>query len=161
MTDKEKLIDLLTDNLDGCDNPLQRCSDEQVERLAEYLLGEGVSLSPIATAEQWLDDIGNPLESKKIAAALLSEINKFSFRKENKAEDISPLDITIIQCLKYCLELSNKGHFNHTETTKYEFNGVASYCRHCESGKPTKSFDHKLNSREIRYCYYCGRKVEE
>lgn len=28
MTDKEKLTELLTDNLDGCDNPLQMCMDE-------------------------------------------------------------------------------------------------------------------------------------
>lgn len=43
---KEKLIDLLTDNLDRCDNPLQRCSDEQVERLAEHLIQNGVIVPP-------------------------------------------------------------------------------------------------------------------
>lgn len=112
MIGREKLVDLLTDNLDGCDNPLQRCSDEQVERLAEHLLDEGVSLSPVATAEHWLDDMGNPLEPIKIASALMSEMNKLNFRKKNKPDDVSPLDITIIECLKHCLKQANKGEFH-------------------------------------------------
>lgn len=110
MDDKEKLIDLLTDNLDGCDNPLQMCTDEQVERLADSLLRNGVSLSPSDTVSQWLDDIGNPFEPIKIVAALHSEEYKLQFRREHKPEDVSPLDITIIACLKYCLGLANKGN---------------------------------------------------
>ena len=50
MTIKEKLIDLLTDNLPRCgnlphwDNPLQLSCDEQVERIADHLIANGVTV---------------------------------------------------------------------------------------------------------------------
>ena len=54
MTVKEKLIDLLTDNLPRCgnlphwDNPLQLSCDEQVERIADHLIANGV------TVQEWI-----------------------------------------------------------------------------------------------------------
>lgn len=38
-------------------------------------------------------------------------------------------------------------------------------CSVCYSGKPTKSIcssviEHTLNNHEIRYCYYCGAKMD-
>ena len=54
MTIKEKLIDLLTDNLPRCgnlphwDNPLQLSCDEQVERIADHLIAHGV------TVQEWI-----------------------------------------------------------------------------------------------------------
>ena len=38
-------------------------------------------------------------------------------------------------------------------------------CSACRSGKPTKCtcspvIEHKLNNYEIRYCYYCGAKMD-
>ena len=53
---------------------------------------------------QYLDDIGNPLEPIKLSSALRSEILKYEYRKENKPDDISVLDITIMYALKNCLE---------------------------------------------------------
>ena len=54
MTIKEKLIDLLTDNMPRCgnlphwDNPLQLSCDEQVERIADHLIAHGV------TVQEWI-----------------------------------------------------------------------------------------------------------
>ena len=53
---------------------------------------------------QYLDDIDNPLEPLKLQSALQSEIFKYEYRKENKPEDISVLDYTIMHALKHCLE---------------------------------------------------------
>lgn len=39
---KDKLIELLTDDLPHCDNPLQGIYDEIIERLAEHLIECGV-----------------------------------------------------------------------------------------------------------------------
>lgn len=39
---REKLIELLTDDLPHADNPLQFAYEEIVERLADYLLANGV-----------------------------------------------------------------------------------------------------------------------
>lgn len=53
MTIKEKLIDLLTDNLPRCgnlphwDNPLQLSCDEQVERIADHLIAHGVTVQEL------------------------------------------------------------------------------------------------------------------
>lgn len=38
-------------------------------------------------------------------------------------------------------------------------------CSICYSGKPTRAvcssvIEHKLNNHEIRYCYYCGAKMD-
>lgn len=42
---KMKLIDLLTDRIPGMDNELQYVDDERVERLADYLIANGVVIS--------------------------------------------------------------------------------------------------------------------
>ena len=50
MSDRERLIELLTDNLPRCgnlphwDNPLQLSCDEQVERIADHLIANGVTV---------------------------------------------------------------------------------------------------------------------
>lgn len=43
---RDRLIDLLTDNLTHCDNPLQYIYDEIVERLADHLIANGAILPP-------------------------------------------------------------------------------------------------------------------
>lgn len=43
---RDRLIELLTDNLPKADNPLQFVSDELVERLVDYLLENGVIVPP-------------------------------------------------------------------------------------------------------------------
>lgn len=42
---RDRLIELLTDNLPHCDNPLQDTYDEIVERLANHLIKNGVILT--------------------------------------------------------------------------------------------------------------------
>jgi hypothetical protein len=41
---REKLIELLTDRIPGCDNELRYVDDERVERLADHLIAHGVTL---------------------------------------------------------------------------------------------------------------------
>ena len=54
MSDREKLVELLTDNLPRCgnlpswDNPLQLSCDEQVQRIADHLIMNGV------TVQEWI-----------------------------------------------------------------------------------------------------------
>lgn len=43
---RDRLIELLTDNLPHCDNPLQDTYDEIVERLADHIIENGVILPP-------------------------------------------------------------------------------------------------------------------
>ena len=51
---REKLVELLTDNLPRignlpkCDNPLQYTTDEIVERIAEHLIANGVTVQECA-----------------------------------------------------------------------------------------------------------------
>lgn len=33
-------------------------------------------------------------------------------------------------------------------------------CSRCFSGKPTQSYMDRIDSAEVRYCYYCGAKLE-
>ena len=51
-----------------------------------------------------LDDMDNPLEPIKIAAALRSEILKLEYRQAHNPSTISELDYTIIACLKKMYE---------------------------------------------------------
>lgn len=41
---RDRLVELLTDNLSHCDNPLQGTYDEIVERLADHLIANGVQI---------------------------------------------------------------------------------------------------------------------
>lgn len=43
---RDRLIELLTDNLPHCDNPLQDTYDEIVERLADHLIENGAIMPP-------------------------------------------------------------------------------------------------------------------
>ena len=45
---REKLIELLTDKIPGIDNELRYVDDERVERLADYLISNGV------TVQEWI-----------------------------------------------------------------------------------------------------------
>lgn len=45
---REKLIELLTDRIPGCDNELRYVDDERVERLADHLIANGV------TVQKWI-----------------------------------------------------------------------------------------------------------
>ena len=62
MTVKEKLIDLLTDNLPRCgnlphwDNPLQLSCDEQVERIADHLIANDVTIPEWFSVKDRLPD---------------------------------------------------------------------------------------------------------
>lgn len=89
--------------------------EDLMDRLAQYedaltISGNEV-LSPEEAArqkkynkaEQWLDDMANPLESIKVSAALDSEIRKLNYRKENKPDTVSVLDYTIIAALMQAL----------------------------------------------------------
>ena len=78
------------------------------EEAANFLIENGVGISPIEVAEQWHNDIENPLEPLKVASALQSEILKFEIRKEQSPQDISILDYTIIACLMKHLEDTDK-----------------------------------------------------
>lgn len=44
---KEKLVELLTDKVPGIDNELRYVDDERVERLADYLIAYGVTVTPV------------------------------------------------------------------------------------------------------------------
>ena len=63
---REKLVELLTDNLPRCgnlpswDNPLQLSCDEQVQRIADHLIMNGV------TVQEWIsvdDKLPEPKEN--------------------------------------------------------------------------------------------------
>ena len=43
---------------------------------------------------------------------------------------------------------------------RWVFNGICTSCSVCGSNKPTKAHDHKLAKQEIKYCYYCGAKMD-
>ena len=43
---RDRLVELLTDNLPHCDNPLQDTYDEIVKRLADHLIENGTILPP-------------------------------------------------------------------------------------------------------------------
>jgi hypothetical protein len=84
-----------------------RKHDGDAMRLANKLLGERDTLKKALeryeNPTQWLNDINNPLEPIKVAAALRSEILKYNFRLEHKPETISELDATIIYALRNVL----------------------------------------------------------
>lgn len=81
-----------------------KCSEEH-EQLAEWL----EELKELREYKkrmemQDMDDINNPLEPLKLEKALESEIFKYNYRKEHKAQDINILDYTVMYALKHCLE---------------------------------------------------------
>lgn len=43
---------------------------------------------------------------------------------------------------------------------RWVFNGICTSCSVCGSNKPTKAHGHKLAKQEIKYCYYCGAKMD-
>lgn len=74
---KDRLIELLTDDLEGADNPLMFAYEEIVERIADYLLENG-AIVPLLKVGQtvWVKNlyyktIKAPLESRKILSVQL------------------------------------------------------------------------------------------
>lgn len=72
---RDRLIELLTDNLPHCDNPLQDTYDEIVERLANHLIENGAIIPPCKVGDTvyypWIYDgqcgvAFNKVESIKI-----------------------------------------------------------------------------------------------
>ena len=69
---REKLVELLTDNLPRCgnlpswDNPLQLSCDEQVQRIADHLIMNGVTVQEwISVDDRLPDETGRYLAVKK------------------------------------------------------------------------------------------------
>lgn len=83
--------------------------DTNPEIFADYLMEHGAGFSPIEKAEQWLNDMENPLEPVKVAAALQSECLKLAIRMQDNPESVSPLDYTIIACLRKEVISQKKG----------------------------------------------------
>lgn len=100
MTEIERAIKkykgYLTDNLDATNSERKRWM-LVIEALQEKKERDNV--------EQWLDDMGNPLEPLKIQAALQSEVLKLNLRKER-----NPLDYTIIAVLIEALKHRKEQH---------------------------------------------------
>ena len=94
---REKLVELLTDNLPRCgnlprwDNPLQLSCDEQVQRIAELLIMNGV------TVQEWIpvNDERKPKEGEDVLVAVFDGYDTY----------------TDIDCLmrdgKWCFETEN------------------------------------------------------
>lgn len=63
---RDRLIELLTDRIPRTDNPLRYQTDEIVERIADYLLANGVIVTPcVAMVEQFIKD--GKFDSKRTA----------------------------------------------------------------------------------------------
>ena len=64
---KEKLVELLTDNLPRignlpkCDNPLQYTTDEIVERIADHLIAHGVTVQEWISVKERLPQENEPV----------------------------------------------------------------------------------------------------
>ena len=73
---REKLIELLTDNLPRCgnlprwDNPLQLSCDEQVQRIADLLIMNGV------TVQKWIS-VDDRLPENAVHVLLCCEIHRY------------------------------------------------------------------------------------
>ena len=50
--ERKRLVELLTDDLDGADNPLMYAIDEIVERLADYILADGWMRPPCKVGDK-------------------------------------------------------------------------------------------------------------
>ena len=75
---KDRLIELLTDDLEGADNPLMYVYEEIVERIADYLLENGVTVPLLKVGQvvwvsrnRYYKTIKAPLESRKILSVQL------------------------------------------------------------------------------------------
>ena len=65
---RDRLIELLTDNLPKADNPLQFVSDEIVERLADYLLANGVIVPPCKVGDNvyWINRVSYKIMTDEV-----------------------------------------------------------------------------------------------
>lgn len=81
---RDRLVELLTDNLPHCDNPLQDTYDEIVERLANHLIENGTILPPCVPKDdeyyRVYDEHGNYI------AVIYSEKGKTVFLTREDAE---------------------------------------------------------------------------
>ena len=76
---RDRLIDLLTDDLPKADNPLQFVSDEIVERLADMLIANGVIVPPCKVG----DTVYIPWEFNYTNGVAFSEVEKIVFYSPN------------------------------------------------------------------------------
>lgn len=78
---KEGLIDLLTDTLSHCNNPLQNVYDEIVEELAEYLIENNVVVLPydIGDTVYYITGINNKLVKSAKIKEIFFDGDSFAF----------------------------------------------------------------------------------
>ena len=73
---REKLVELLTDNLPRCgnlpswDNPLQLSCDEQVQRIADHLISNGVTVQEWIEVEDRLPEMGEHYQSEDVLVCI-------------------------------------------------------------------------------------------
>lgn len=89
MSDREKLVELLTDNLPRCgnlpsrDNPLQLSCDEQVQRIADHLIMNGV------TVQKWISASEPPKKiTNKVIVLCKNGYRGFGHYEDYKGERI-------------------------------------------------------------------------
>lgn len=80
----------------------ERAGVDRLQTLAQADVEGRVMILPEAPPIP--DNISNPLEPLKIAAALKSELLKISLRKKIAPQNISPLDYTVIAALQQALD---------------------------------------------------------
>lgn len=59
---------------------------------------------------------------------------------------------------RYELKYKKRGNPNSDECVYIKRDGYC-YCSKCESEMPTMAGKFHLTDNEIRYCYFCGRRV--
>lgn len=76
------------------------------------------------------------------------------------AEKHKGMGMVIAQTLKRYVKRVPAADVVEVVHAKWVFNGICTSCSACGSNKPTKAHDHKLASREVRFCYFCGAKMD-
>ena len=72
---RDRLIELLTDNLDGTENPLQYVTDELVEPIADHLIANGVILPPCKVGDKiyYPYEYGNRVLEKEVRRIIVND----------------------------------------------------------------------------------------
>lgn len=81
-------------------------------------------------------------------------------RDLEEAEKHKGMGMVVAQTLKQYVKRVPAADVAPVVHAKWVFNGICTSCSACGSNKPTKAHDHKLASREVRFCYFCGAKMD-
>ena len=86
-------------------------------------------------------------------------MSKEYIEREAAIEELKRRDFLPV-IVKHAIEAVSAADVAPVVHGRWVFNGICTSCSECGSNNPTKAHDQKLAKDDIRFCYFCGARMD-